>query len=57
MISALVGLTQGTYSFRGGISPLEDYEIDAVMQVPEPGTAALLLVGAALMLLGRRRRR
>lgn len=58
MISVVVGLTQGVvgsplppYSYADG-----DYETDAVMQTPEPGTALLALIGVGLLGLARRRR-
>lgn len=58
MVAVLVGLTQGVvgsplppYSYSDG-----DFEIDAVMQTPEPATATLLLIGAGLAAVARRRR-
>lgn len=35
----------------------DDFQFDAVRQVPEPGTAALLLAGLGLAVFGSRRRR
>jgi hypothetical protein len=57
LIAATAGLTQNLYSFNSG-NP-QDYEVDAIMQqqTPEPGSAVLLLVGAALLLAWRKCRR
>ena len=59
MISVQVGLTQGVvgsplppYSYSDG-----DFETDAVMQVPEPATASLLIIVAGLFGCARRHRR
>ncbi|MEX0676270.1 MAG: hypothetical protein WD063_04305 [Pirellulales bacterium] len=56
MVAGVVGLTQGIYTYADG-----DYEIDAVMQVPEPGIAVLLSGGVASAVVWsrvwRRRRR
>jgi len=46
MITAVPGLSQGTYSYNGG----GDYEIDAIMQTPEPAALALLGLGGAVAL-------
>jgi hypothetical protein len=53
MISAVIGLSQGTYSYVD-----TDYELDAVMQVPEPSgivLAALGLIGLAAYVWRRKR--
>jgi hypothetical protein len=57
MISPVAGLAQGTYSFSSGNPP--DFEVDAIMQqrTPEPGSAVLLLVGAASLLAWRKWRK
>lgn len=54
MVSMVVGLNQGTYSYGDG-----DYEIDAVMQtrVPEPSSYVLTLCGLAGLLAWQRRSR
>jgi hypothetical protein len=59
MILALVGLTQGVagsplppYSYGDG-----DFETDAVMQVPEPGSLMLAAVGLIGLVAWRRRKR
>jgi hypothetical protein len=49
MITATPGLVQGTYAYNGG----GDYEIDAIMQTPEPASLLMLAGGGLLM---RRRR-
>ena len=52
MISAIVGLSQASYSYG-----YTDYELDAVMQVPEPASVVLAGLAAASLLASRRRRK
>jgi hypothetical protein len=52
LISAVVGLSQNNYSYHD-----TDYEIDAVMQVPEPTGFILAAVGLIGLIFWRRRKR
>jgi hypothetical protein len=52
LISAVVGLNQNNYSYHD-----TDYEIDAVMQVPEPSAFILGAMGLVGLVVRRRRKR
>jgi hypothetical protein len=49
MITAVPGLAQGQYAYNGG----GDYEVDAIMQTPEPASLALVGLGGAVLLRRR----